>query len=102
MSLPLIPLLQKQLETTLQLLISASPVMTADEIMLVRIRLNEAALATGNLVIDRSDNTTNGNMIYSTHPVVNIGSFLDILDSRRAWPPFGRSRYSDSSKHQYC
>jgi hypothetical protein len=61
MSLPLIPLLQTQLETTLRLLISVSQDMTPDEIMAVRIRLNEAALVMGDIVANQSNCTTNGN-----------------------------------------
>lgn len=60
MDLPLIPLLQRQLETTLQLMISASPSMTIDEIMLVRIRLTEATLVMGDIAAERSNNATNG------------------------------------------
>lgn len=63
MSLPLIPLLQRQLETTLQLLISALPAMSTDDVMLVRIRLNEADIVIGNAVVDRSDSTANGDLI---------------------------------------
>ena len=61
MSLPLVPLLQTQLETTLRLLISVSQEMTPDEIMAVRIRLNEAALVMGDIIANQSNNTTNGN-----------------------------------------
>jgi len=63
MDLPLVPLLQRQLETTLQLLISASSAMTTDEIMMVRIRLTEANLVLGDTVLRRNNDTTSGNSI---------------------------------------
>ena len=61
MSLPLVPLLQTQLETTLRLLISVSQDMTPDEIMAVRIRLNEAALVMGDIAANQSNGTINSN-----------------------------------------
>jgi len=61
MALPLIPLLQRQLETTLQVLISVSSEMTNDDIMLLRIRLHEAALIMGDIVVERSNSAANGN-----------------------------------------
>ena len=60
MALPLVPLLQRQLDTTLWLLISASQGMTMDKIMLVRIRLTEAALIMGDIIAGQSDSATNG------------------------------------------
>lgn len=97
MSLPLVPLLQRQLETTLQLLISASPAMSADEIMLVRVRLNEAALVMGSVVVNRSNSTANGNPTYST---VDINLVFNVLDSRYTKSPFDRS-YGGSSRLQH-
>jgi len=63
MDSPLVPLLQRQLETTLQLLLSASSAMTTDEIMMVRIRLTEANLVLGDAVLRRNNDATNGNSI---------------------------------------
>jgi len=63
MALPLIPLLQRQLETTLRLLISASSEMTNNDIMSLRIRLYEAALVLGDTVRERSNSATNGDSI---------------------------------------
>ena len=66
MSLPLVPLLQRQLETTLRLLISVSQGMTTDEIMAVRIRLTEAAIVMGDIVANQSGSVASGN---STPPL---------------------------------
>lgn len=63
MDLPLIPLLQRQLETTLQLLLLASSTMTTDEIMLVRMRLTEANFVMGGVVLRRNSNTVDGTVI---------------------------------------
>ena len=60
MDLPPIPLLQRQLETTLQLLLSLSSMMTDDDVMLVKIRLTEANLLMTSVLTERSNSTSNG------------------------------------------
>lgn len=60
MSLPTVPLLQRQLETALQLIISLSPTMTTDEIMMIRIRLTEANIFLGNVLVEQNGTTPNG------------------------------------------
>ena len=60
MALATIPLLQRQLDTTLQLVISLSSTMTTDEIMMVKIRLTEADIIMGRILADRD---TNGRLI---------------------------------------
>lgn len=59
--LPPIPLIQRQLETTLQLLISLSSTMTTDDILMVRIRLTEADIIMGSILVERDNNAGNGN-----------------------------------------
>ena len=70
MSLPLVPLLQRQLKTTPRLLILASQGMTPNEIMAVRIRLTEAALVIGDIIASPDGGVTNGN---STSPPHQLG-----------------------------
>jgi hypothetical protein len=65
-SLPLVPLLQRQLETTLRLLISVSQEMMPDKIIAVRIHLTEAALVMGDMIANPSNSVANGN---STPPL---------------------------------
>lgn len=59
----LVLLLQRQLETTLQLLISASPAMTTADIIVARIRLDEANLLMRDILVERDNNAANGNML---------------------------------------
>jgi len=59
--LPPIPLIQRQLETTLQLLISLSSTMTTDDILMVRIRLTEADIIMGSILVERDNNAGNIN-----------------------------------------
>ena len=66
MSLPLVPLLQRQLETTLRLLISVSQGMTTNEIMVVRIWLTEAAIIMGDIAANQSSSVASSN---STPPL---------------------------------
>ena len=83
--LSLIPLLQRQLETTLQVLISASSAMTVDEIMLVQIRLTEANLVMRDIVVDRGNNITNGNSLPTICSMLT--HFLMPFDSGCTWLP---------------
>lgn len=64
MELPTIPLLQRQLDTTLQLVISLSSTMTTNEIMMVKMRLTEANIIMGRILVDRD---TNGRLIPPCH-----------------------------------
>ena len=77
MTLPLVPLLQRQLETTLRLLISVSGEMTPDEIMAVRIRLTEATLVMGEIVVNSSNDAGD-----SDSPPSRIDFVLDVLNNR--------------------
>jgi len=61
MNLPPVPLIQRQLETTLQLLISLSSAMTTDDILMVRIRLTEADIIMGSILVERDNNAGDGN-----------------------------------------
>jgi hypothetical protein len=58
-----IPLLQRQLDTTLQLVISLATMMTTDDIMLVRIRLTEANILLDSIMAERDNNASDGNSI---------------------------------------
>jgi len=60
MSLHTVTLLQRQLDTTLQLLISFSSTMTTDDIVLARIRLAEADVVIGHVLAERDNATNNG------------------------------------------
>lgn len=55
MSSSTVPLLQRQLDTTLQLLISLSSMMTAEDIILLRVRLTEADILMGHILIERDN-----------------------------------------------
>jgi len=81
MALPLIPLLQRQLETTLQILISVSSEMTNDDIMLFRIRLHEAALIMGDVVVERGNSVANGNSMPTLQSAL-------LMNFRRRAQPF--------------
>ena len=89
MTSPLVPLLQRQFDTTLRLLISASHGMTTDEIMLVRIRLAEASLVLGDIIVGRSDSATNGKPA-STPPLRPHWLMTDVLNDRRTSSPPSR------------
>lgn len=71
--------------------------MSTDDIMLVRIRLNEADIVIGNAVVDRSDSTANGDLIPT---IVDVHLILDVFNSRRTKPPFDQC-YSGPSKCQH-
>lgn len=58
-----IPILQRQVDTTLQLVISLSSMMTTDEVMMVRIRLTEANIILGSMLAERNGATPNGKSI---------------------------------------
>ena len=56
MALAPVPLLQRQLDTTLQLVILLSSNMAADQIHLVRVHLTEASVVLGQILADRERN----------------------------------------------
>jgi len=56
-----ISLLRSQLDTTLQLVISLSSAMTADEIIMIRVRLTEASIIMGQSLIALERNNANTN-----------------------------------------
>ena len=55
-----VPLIRRQLEATLQLLLSLSPMMTADDIILVRVRLTEAEILMGHVLAERDNVSVDG------------------------------------------
>ena len=63
MSLPTVPLLHRQLKTTLQLLISLSSMMSTNDIILVSVRLTEANIIMGQMLAERDNTATNGTLI---------------------------------------
>lgn len=63
MSLPTVPLLHRQLETTLQLLILLSSMMSTNDIILVSVRLTEANIIMGQTLAERDNTATNGTLI---------------------------------------
>lgn len=58
-NVPPIRLVQQQLDTTLQLLVSLSPLMTINDIILVRIRLTEASILMGSILVERENSPGN-------------------------------------------
>lgn len=84
-NLPLVPLLQRQLETTLQLLISASSTMTINDIMLIRIRLTEANLIMGNIIVERGNDAASGSSLPTLCSALTY--LLMFTNSRRAQSP---------------
>jgi hypothetical protein len=62
MALPVYPLFQRQLDTILQLVVLLLSTMTAEEVVLIRMHLNKAVLALGNVVVNGAANN-NGNVV---------------------------------------
>lgn len=60
MALPTILILQRQLDATLQLVISLAPTMTTEQILMIRLRLTEANILMGTSVSQENDATPNG------------------------------------------
>lgn len=102
--LPLVPLLQRQLETTLQLLISASSAMTPDDIIFIRIRLNEANLLLREILIERDNNAANGNLLPTlcralTHFLIEDAPNHSPVDNTPATPRNVNATGSSSSQN---
>ena len=55
-----VPLIRRQLEATLQLLLSLSPMMTADDIILVRVCLTKAKILMGHVLAERDNVSVDG------------------------------------------
>ena len=63
MDLPVVPLLQQQLDTALQLIISLSSMMTTDEILMIKVRLAEADVLLARMLIEQGTTTAGGELI---------------------------------------
>ena len=63
MSLPTVPLLHRQLKTTLQLLILLLSMMSTNDIILVSVCLTEANIIMGQTLAERDNTATNGTLI---------------------------------------
>jgi len=61
MALVPITILQKHLDTTLQLIISLSSTMTADELIMMRVRLTEASIVLGQVLVELEHNDADVN-----------------------------------------
>ena len=61
MALAPVLLLQRQLDTTLQLFILFSPAMTTDQLMTVRIHLTEASVVLGHVMAERGRDSSEMN-----------------------------------------
>ena len=69
MDQPPIPIVHRQLEATLQLLLSLSPIMTNNDLILIRIRLTEANILLGRILSQRSNSAGDGNSISTFLPL---------------------------------
>ena len=56
-----IPLVHRHLETTLQLVISLSSTMTADELIMARLHLTEASIILGQVLVELEHDNTDVN-----------------------------------------
>ena len=59
MALPTILILQRQLDATLQLVISLAPTMMTEQILMIRLRLTEANILMGTSVSQENNATPN-------------------------------------------
>lgn len=59
MATPIYPLLERQLDTTLELIISLSSVLTEVEVTLILVHLDQAGIILGQIVAERNRSTSN-------------------------------------------
>ena len=95
-----IPFLQRNLDTTLQLVIALSAAMTAEELVSFRVRLTEASIILGTVLATQEGVVPNGKSI----PTLQSSLTHSVLNSRRPRALLARTHptHGDSSKYCRC